>query len=252
MNITQHGNGQDTIIFIHGLAGNQNVFKREIEYFREEFRVIGYDYIGHGKNTSKEDYTLDNLVDELNQLFLITSTKQAHLCCLCFGGNIANVFAAKYPDKVLSICHIGGSINGDNKYSRTFREILNSNGSDEDFLLFYAEKFYEDDPMREDQRKIMIIHASMIRPEIMRTSIGIRANYNMRAVLASIKIPMLYVFGEFDQLFLACIPDLKKTVHQIKIELLPKASHVAHIFQPEMFQNMYQKFLNEQKVSLTV
>lgn len=95
------GNGEQTVILIHGLASNAGFWRYNIPELSKHFRVIAVDLPGYGKS-QKGDYpytlsfyaeSIKNLIDELN-------LKNVTLVGHSMGGQISIIFALKYPDKL--------------------------------------------------------------------------------------------------------------------------------------------------------
>lgn len=49
-NVNIIGKGNKTIVFGHGLACDQNIWNTVIPYFKNDYRIILYDYVGSGKS----------------------------------------------------------------------------------------------------------------------------------------------------------------------------------------------------------
>ena len=66
-------NDDDTIVFIHGVGLTKEIWKQQLDFFKN-YNTLTYDLLGHGKTPLEktqlnfEDYTkqLLNLIDELN------------------------------------------------------------------------------------------------------------------------------------------------------------------------------------------
>jgi len=44
----EYGSGEICLLFIHGLGGNHTLWKHQIDYFRNRYKVISVDLFGHG------------------------------------------------------------------------------------------------------------------------------------------------------------------------------------------------------------
>lgn len=49
-NVNIVGDGQKTIVFGHGFACDQNIWNSILPYFKKDYRVVLYDYVGSGKS----------------------------------------------------------------------------------------------------------------------------------------------------------------------------------------------------------
>jgi len=104
---------KNPIVFIHGVGLNQNIWKPQIDFFKD-YTTLTYDLLGHGKtplNKTKVNFNdfykqLLGLIDELE-------FKKIHLVGFSLGALIAREFASKHSERLCSLI-IHGSI-----YKRT-------------------------------------------------------------------------------------------------------------------------------------
>ena len=88
--ILLHGNGEDCLYFIN-----------QIDEFAQHYRVFALDTRGHGKTPRGEKpFTIRQFADDLLDFMDAHGIGRAHLLGFSDGGNIAMVFAMKYPDRV--------------------------------------------------------------------------------------------------------------------------------------------------------
>jgi pimeloyl-ACP methyl ester carboxylesterase len=254
MNIVQAGAGE-TIIFIHGLVGNQKVFRHQFSYFSKKYHVVSYDYIGHGENSRDVAFTLDNLVEELKVVYEKAGVEKAHLCSVSFGCYIASNYAAKYPEQVLSLCQIGGSYNNPSPLIDVFSMLWKRKNMEySSWVRLFAESIIPFDPSITDSisiksRDIFIENAMQMDPNILKETCRLRISYDMKKIIRNIYQPMMWVMGEFDYLYKTCLYDLTRLAPQIQYIDLPEAGHVAHVFQPDIFQEIYANFLTNNCVA---
>lgn len=85
--ILLHGNGEDCQYFVH-----------QIPYFSEKFHVFALDTRGHGRTPrGAGDFTLERFVEDLKGFLDAHEIRQADFLGFSDGGNIALLFALKYP-----------------------------------------------------------------------------------------------------------------------------------------------------------
>ncbi len=106
------GEGPHTILFVPTWAlVHSRVWKAQIPYFSERFRVIAFDPRGNGKSDRPDDskaYTVDKLIEDVVAVLDATDTDQAVLVGLSFSSAIAFAVAAHYPDRVSAVVSTGG------------------------------------------------------------------------------------------------------------------------------------------------
>jgi 2-hydroxy-6-oxonona-2,4-dienedioate hydrolase len=98
--ILEAGQG-DPLILLPGTGGHLEAYSHNIPAFAEHYRVIAYDYPGHGYTTHAEvDLELDAYVNHLTDLLDALGIEKAHLNGESLGGWVAIKFAAAHPERV--------------------------------------------------------------------------------------------------------------------------------------------------------
>lgn len=89
------------LILLHGNGEDCAYFTRQIDSFSENFHVIALDTRGHGQTPRGEaPFTIRQFAEDLLAFMDQHNIEKAHLLGFSDGGNIAMVFALKYPERV--------------------------------------------------------------------------------------------------------------------------------------------------------
>ena len=89
------------LILLHGNGEDHMYFKYQIEYFSREYRVIAIDTRGHGRSPRGDgEFTLSIFADDLHMFMTAHGIEKTHILGFSDGGNIALIFALRYPDMV--------------------------------------------------------------------------------------------------------------------------------------------------------
>jgi 2-hydroxy-6-oxonona-2,4-dienedioate hydrolase len=89
------------LILMHGTGGHLEAYARNLRALGGGYRVIAYDYPGHGWTTpAASDLGIEHYVDHLTGLMDALGIQRAHLSGESLGGWVAVKFAARYPDRV--------------------------------------------------------------------------------------------------------------------------------------------------------
>ena len=104
MDIQHHyiekGQGEP-LILLHGNGENCDYFKGQIEVFARCYHVYAPDTRGHGKTPrGNAPFTIRQFADDLLAFMDLHGIEKAHLLGFSDGGNIAMIFAMRYPDRV--------------------------------------------------------------------------------------------------------------------------------------------------------
>lgn len=95
------GQGEYTLILIHGLASNAGFWRYNIPELSKHFRVIAVDLPGYGKSQKGNySYSLSFYAETIKKLIDELQLKNVVLVGHSMGGQISIIFALKYPDKL--------------------------------------------------------------------------------------------------------------------------------------------------------
>jgi 2-hydroxy-6-oxonona-2,4-dienedioate hydrolase len=99
--VLEAGSGLETVVLMPGTGGHLEAYARNLAAFAEHYRVIAYDYPGHGYTTfADHDLQLHDYVEHLLGLLDTLDIDRAHLNGESLGGWVAVKFAAAHPDRV--------------------------------------------------------------------------------------------------------------------------------------------------------
>jgi 3-oxoadipate enol-lactonase len=83
---------------LNSLAGDTTMWEPQFAALSRDFRILAYDYRGHGQSQSTPGpYTMDLLVQDLRGLLARRNITRPHLVGLSLGGMIAMTAALQYP-----------------------------------------------------------------------------------------------------------------------------------------------------------
>lgn len=112
LNYTEHGTGMP-LILLHGNGENHQYFVHQIEYFSKKYRVIAIDTRGHGGSPrGTAPFTIRQFADDLYHFMERKAIEKAYILGFSDGGNIALVFALKYPERVERLILNGANLYG--------------------------------------------------------------------------------------------------------------------------------------------
>lgn len=100
-NYILEGEGQDTIVFAHGLLWSHWMFHNQITFLKSKYRILAFDFRGQGKTISNDGrYDMDSLFDDTVELIETLVGKPVIFAGLSMGGYVGIALAAKRPDLV--------------------------------------------------------------------------------------------------------------------------------------------------------
>ena len=247
------------LVFIHGALLNSGLWTRQIETFSDLFECVAYDLRGHGRSgpSDLKRYTVGTFADDLAEMLDALELRRPILCGLSMGGMIAQSFAAKYPERVralvlcdtgISTCHyltdrilnqaIGlvtptATLLGVPEFRR-FTHLINQCFGDHSWAA-----------QTEKSANFVCDAVAMVSPpEVAKIVTAIR-KFDSSALYRP-KIPALILHGESDHPFiLRHAKILQQAYPGADYRIIPKASHLANLDNPETFDLMLLEFLSE-------
>ena len=97
----EKGQGDQTLILLHGNSEDSSYFSKQIDEFAKDYHVFALDTRGHGKTPrGTAPFTIRQFADDLLGFMDEQNIAKAHILGFSDGGNIAMIFAMKYPERV--------------------------------------------------------------------------------------------------------------------------------------------------------
>ncbi len=94
----------EPLVLMGGTGGHLEAYAHNIAAFAEKYRVVAYDYPGHGYSTpATTDLELPDYVEHLAGLLDALGIERANLNGESLGGWVAVKFAAAHPDRALRL-----------------------------------------------------------------------------------------------------------------------------------------------------
>lgn len=96
--------GQETIFLLHGFSANKYNWLRFAGHLSSDYHIIALDLMGHGDTSAPmtASYSIVKQVEYVKQVAATLGIKQFHLVGNSMGGAISSLYAATYPEQVLS------------------------------------------------------------------------------------------------------------------------------------------------------
>lgn len=245
---------KEAIIFLHGIVGNKSVFKGEVEKLKEQYNCIAYDFY-YAENLGVDTpFSLDLLLEQLYNQYKKNRIEKAHLCALSFGCIVAMAFAKKYPDMVASLTFIGGYCCNipSNLHNKRVQLLKERRWFEyETWLKRYANSLNPNKTqISEDSEAIFVRSALQLHPNVFEKAARLQLEFDSVAALREIQAPVLWVMGEYDELYKETLLNLEQYIPQVEYKELNNAGHVAHIHQPEPFISIFKSFLKRVNISI--
>ena len=182
--------------------GRQN-FSAVNDAFREQFRLLSYDYTGYGRSDLPvEHYSVEGWADEAAGLLDAVGVEKALLHGTSMGGMVAIAFTAKHPEKTIAACADCAFARCDTyrrTMFRTWRKMAESMPLDDfsDLLTTQAVSadFIEENPDIFDNVRTMVAKNT---PYTIRQACLAMETMDLEALARTIRRPILFTNGTRD------------------------------------------------------
>ncbi|MCG6536376.1 MAG: alpha/beta fold hydrolase [Syntrophales bacterium LBB04] len=249
------GSGE-TIVLIHGFSANKDNWIFFTRYIPADYRVIAFDMPGHGDNAKAFDktYSIDYLTESFGQAVDALKLGRFHIAGNSMGGYIAILYAARNPQRVITMCLLDNA--GLHSYSQhpSDLQIALVRGqspltpaSEEDFSELMKYAFYKEPfipwPITSVQAEKAVESSAFIKK--MWTDLNTH-DVDLLPLLSTLKLPVLVIWGDRDRiLHVSTTEILKRSLPDGEIIIMKDCGHMPMLERPEETARYYLSFLNK-------
>lgn len=237
------------LVMSHSLACSQAMWEAQIARLSAEFRVLAFDTRGHGGTDAPAGpYTLDLLAEDLQGLLDAAGIERCHYVGLSMGGMIGMTHALKYPGRLqtLALCDTSSRIPPEVRPLWQQRIDVATQHGMEPLVAPTLERWFTEG-FRASGPAALTRVAEMIRSTPVAGYVGCCqaiAPLDITGQLGGIAVPTLVLVGDRD----AGTPvEASRAIHQAipgaHLGVIPSASHLSNIEQPEVFDFLLGRFL---------
>lgn len=243
------------LIFLHGLYGDAEQWRPQLDAFAGRYRAIAWDMPGYGDSASLAEMTFPALATALNTLFDRLSLRQAHLVGHAMGAMVAQTFARLHPDRLRSLTLVasGASFgkNAEGQLDETWRQRfieqrlgpLDRGASLTELAPKIVQGLIGDqaDPKGLEQA---ILSLAAVPESGYRAAVNSLADFDRETDITDIQTPTLLIAGEKDPISPpAMMARLADAIPASRLEILPHCGHLANLEQPAAFNKALDDFL---------
>ncbi|MCS7206911.1 MAG: alpha/beta hydrolase [Dehalococcoidia bacterium] len=241
----EHGSGYP-VVFTHGYAGTTVSWKPQVPALSQKYRFIIYDMRGHGQTEAPRDpslYSRSIAVEDLYQLLRYLGVREAVVGGLSLGGVISMEFALARPEMVKSLILMDTGPG-----FRNPQRLADWNTECEE-----RARLLETGGMEAFMRSPYAVDDYYTPPEVMRRLNPIGLAHVARRVMANIPMlpldkitaPTLILCGTRDKPFIAASYYMAQHIKGSFLSFIPKAGHGSNIDQPDLFNLLVLKWLED-------
>ncbi len=237
---------KEWLLFLHAAFVNHNMFRTQIEYFRDKYNVLTLDVIGHGNSTdTQKGDSIARMSAWISEILKKENVYKAHVIGISLGAVLAQDFANKYPKAVQSLSCFGGyDINNfDRKLQKnngiaqlgmmlkavvSVKWFAKSNKKISAYTVQAQKEFYE--------MNIYFPRKSFIYLASLNTLVNVRQTTPR-------EYPLLIGCGEHDiPMELSAVEMWKKNEPKCKVVIFQGAGHCVNMDVPQQFNKTLEDF----------
>lgn len=253
INYEDIGSGEETIVFSHGLLWNTTLFENQVEFLKEKFRCISFDFRGQGKSEITQDgYDMDTLAEDAAGLIKKLEIGPCHFVGLSMGGFIGMRLGIRHPKLLKSLILLDTSAHAEPAKSARKYRLLNFIArwfglalvANKTMKIMFGEKFLNDKDRSNLKEEMKTKLISNDRIGITRAISGVIEREGVSEEIHKISAPTLILVGDAD--IATPIKQSQKIHEKIKgseLKIIPGAGHSAPVEEPEFVNIAIENFL---------
>jgi len=241
------------MVMLHGFSADKNSWVRLAQALQGEFQLIVPDLLGHGDNVVdfNQSYGTQNQVAFVHKLMAELGIEKFHLVGNSMGGGISSLYAARYPEQVLSLTLVSpaGVHDIPSELDKALEQGHNPiiAGSEDEFYALLD--FMMDEPP--------FIPSAIAEAEaerfVARQEINQKIFADLRADLdlkldrefVNVKAPALIIWGEQDRaIHVGNIEAYAQKLNNARTEVIDGIGHLAMIEVPEYTADLMMDFIS--------
>lgn len=229
------------LLFLHGIGGNRNHWRHQLNFFARDYRAAAWDARGYGDS---EDYAgplqFADFTADLLRVLEHFGEEKAHLVGLSMGGRIARSFALKHPGRVRTLTLANTSPGFD---ALTPEEVLKfveerRNRSPESLPRLLGRR------ARPGAHEALLASFHALRNDSYLKTVEASVAQDRAAPLEQLAVPTLIITGDEDRVYPAELTQrMARRIRGAELVVLEGCGHLSNLEQPERFNEVLADFL---------
>lgn len=243
-------NDKEWILMLHGIGGNLNIFKKQVDVLSENYNLLLIDLHGHGnsqnhtlenmKKTKGEicfKYICEDIIEVINSL----NIEKVNVLGISLGTIVAMQFEKYFPERISSMI-LGGGIVGMNLKSKLCLNLAICAKTIIPREIFYKIVAYMSMPCKNHKlsRSIFLKASEKLDKNECFRWVELMRKHLENYKYSKSHIKKIFIMGDQDHVFL---PTIKKFVPKEDIVIFKNCGHICNIDSFENFNNLALNFL---------
>ena len=235
------------LVLVHGFFGSSKMWRPQIDFFKDHFRVITPDLPGFGKsNKAKSHNNIQSIANLLLDCLEEKKIYKFYLLGHSMGGMIVQEMAKKVGDKISKLICYSTSPTGEmpERFETIdqSRENLKNKGLETTAKNIVKTWFVKGESAK--YFDICIEAGNQTSMETADNALVAMKNWNGVDTLKNIKNETLIVWGDQDKSYnLEQVKTLENNIENSKLIIFKNCAHNVHLEKPDQFNNTIKNFL---------
>lgn len=237
----------EPLVFIHGLGATSEMYKPQVEYFKNEFKVICIDLRGNGKSAELEcsvEKVLNTQINDIMQILNHLDIEQATFIGVSYGGVLIQKIAIDYPNIVkkliISDSFCDTSID-------SFTKMLAMLGANQTWILKLPSKWlarltkssYKHWELAGNEMQKVILNMRRNETILQRKAIN---NIKFNNQLKELNVPALCLVGNHTKLGVKMMKQVSDLIKG-EFKIIENSFDPSNLCQPLVFNEIVREFL---------
>ncbi|MDR1736773.1 MAG: alpha/beta hydrolase [Oscillospiraceae bacterium] len=251
-----HGEGEKTILFVHGYFGSGESFSGISAELQKKYRVVVFDHRAHGKSDTPEDgYTMTHLARDMKTLIDTLGLAPLIPISYSMGTHVLWRYIEMYGTddfEKLIFCVMSPKLICDENYhlglfgtadAQTAIDMLvTANRSMEEYVLRDLREGMTSEQQTAVRETAKMVADSFKHGQILRLLIGM-FEHDFWPLLEKVDRPALVLAGENDIYPVACHEEVSRRLPDGKLVIVENCGHLVMYERPDICMDAFQKFI---------
>lgn len=243
----------ETILMVHGFGASKDNWLRLARHFTQDYRVIALDLPGFGDSSKPyASYDVGTQVERLAAFTQALQVKKLHLIGSSMGGHISALYAARYPEQILSLALLANAGIDSPQKSELIERLERGEANPlivktaQQFEQLLAFIFVEVPSMPERLQQALAQRSIADSAHNERVFAQLVSRYiPLEPVLPKIQAPTLLLWGAQDRvLHVSSIEVMQPLLQRPSVVIMQDCGHAPMLERPEETAEHYQAFLD--------
>ncbi|MEE9202963.1 MAG: alpha/beta hydrolase [Dehalococcoidia bacterium] len=245
------------LVLSHEFGGGYQSWDHQVKTFSGHYRVITYNHRGFPPSEVPEDpaaYSQEELVEDLHQLLHHLGIRQAHICGLSLGGNVALNFGIAHPEmaRALVVAATGSGSTDRERFEVELEQVAQRFQTQgvEAVARSYTKGPARVQLLRKDPEgwqefyEGFANHSATGSAHILRGVILQRPTiFALQPKLQQLSVPTLIMTGDEDDPCVEPAIFMKRNIPGSGLAVFPQSGHAINLEEPDLFNSMVLDFL---------